>query len=80
MITTSYLDEDGFRVQIGTVVMFTEFCETPDNEGKYYVIREMPNSANTLILSECLIDDHGAVTDVLRECTIEVEPWKIGAI
>ena len=80
METTWYLDEDGFRVEIGTVVMFTEFCETPDTAGKYYVIREMPNSANTLILSECLIGDNGEVTDVLRETTIEVEPYKIGAI
>lgn len=80
METTWYLDEDGFRVEIGTVVSFTEFCETPDTEGKTYVIREMPNSGNTLILSECLIDDKGAATDILRESTIEVKPFQIGAI
>lgn len=80
METTWYLDEDDFRVEIGTVVQFTEFCCTPDNEHKYYTIREMPNSGNTLILSECLIGDNGEVTDILREATIEVEPWKIGAI
>lgn len=78
--TTWFLDEDDFRVEIGTVVMFTEFCETPDTAGKMYVIREMPNCGDTLILSECLIDDNGAPTDILRESTIEVEPWRIGAI
>jgi hypothetical protein len=75
------MDEDGFRVEIGTVVQFTEFCETPDTAGKYYVILKMPNLANTLILSECDIDDKGHVAAIINpERTIEVEPWKIGAI
>jgi len=76
----SYLDEDGFRVGIGTVMQFTEFCSTPDNEDKYYVVLELPNCGNTVILAECLIGDEGEVTDTLRESHIEVEPWKIGAI
>jgi hypothetical protein len=80
MDATYYLDEDDFRVEIGTVVSFREEFDDPDMPGKTYVIRRMPNLGDTLILSECLIDDNGAVTDILRESTIEVEPWKIGAI
>jgi hypothetical protein len=72
--------QDDFRVEIGTVVSFREEFDDPDMPGKTYVIRRMPNLGDTLILSECLIDDNGAVTDILRESTIEVEPWKIGAI
>lgn len=75
----SYLDGDDFRVEIGTIMQFTEFFATPDTECKYYVVRRLPNLGNTVILCECLIDDTGAVAE-LRESCIEVEPWKIGAI
>lgn len=75
-----YLDEDDFRVEIGTVVMFTEFYETPDTEGKYYRVDRLPNLGNTVIMSECLIGEYGEVTDILPNSGIEVEPWKIGAI
>jgi len=75
-----YLDKDDFRVQIGTVVGYEENFLTPDNEDKYYVVVRLPNLGNTVIMSECLINDNGEATDILREATIEVEPWKIGAI
>ena len=76
----SYRDKDDFLVEIGTVVAYEEAFLTPDNETKTYVVRRMPNLGDTLILSECLIGDNGEVTDILSEETIEVEPWRVGAI
>ena len=74
----SYRDKDDFLVEIGTVVAYEAFSSS-DNETKTYVVRRMPNLGDTLILSECLIGD-GEVTDILSEETIEVEPWRVGAI
>lgn len=80
MTSGAFQDMNDNLVDIGTVVAFTEFCETPDTEGKTYIVREMPNCGDTVIMAECLIGDEGEVTDILRESPITVKPFQIGAI
>lgn len=81
----SYYDEDGYKVQIGTVVAFNENFATPDNEDKTYKILEMPNCADTLIIRE--ITDYSYDSDTGDETyvevpnsDIEVKPYQVGAI
>lgn len=80
MDATYYLDKDGYKVCIGAIVGYEENFLTLDNRDKLYVIREMPNLANTVIMRECRMDDKGGVIDIPGATDIEVEPWKIGAI
>jgi len=80
METTYYLDKDDFRVEFGTIVGYEEFMLTPDNEDKLYIVVELPNLGNTVIMRECVIDDDWNVVGIVGETLIEVEPWKIGAI
>lgn len=75
-----YLDEDGYKVEIGAIVGYEEEFHTPDNQDKLYVVRRLPNYANTVIMSECHMDDNGCVAGIADARLIEVEPWKIGAI
>lgn len=81
MPTTYYLDQDGYKVEIGAIVGYEENFLTPDNTDKWYVVCELPNMANTVIMRECLVDGEtwqcGGITDTRP---IEVEPWKIGAV
>lgn len=75
-----YLDKDDYKVEIGAIVAYEEFFLTPDNADKLYVVRRLPNYANTVIMHECLMDDKGGVAGITDARGIEVEPWKIGAI
>ena len=81
---SSYLDKDGYKVQIGAIVGYEEYFLNPDNEDKLYVILKMPNYGNTVIMYEIVINqtssgkwDNFCIVD---NTPIEVEPWKIGAI
>lgn len=75
-----YLDKDDFRVEFGTIVGYEENFLTPDNEDKLYIVVELPNMGNTVIMRECVISDDWNVVGIVGETLIEVEPWKIGAI
>lgn len=75
-----YLDEDGYKVEIGAIVGYQENFQNPDNVDKLYIVRRLPNYANTVIMSECLVDDECHFVSITDARLIEVEPWKIGAI
>ena len=80
MVTTYYRDKDDYKVEIGAIVGYEEEFLTSDNRDKLYVVCELPNMANTVIMRECLMDDNGCVAGIVDTRPIEVEPWKIGAI
>jgi hypothetical protein len=80
MSITYYLDKDDFRVEFGTIVGYEEFMLNSDNEDKLYIVVELPNYGNTVIMRECVVDDKCRVIGIVGETLIEVEPWRIGAI
>lgn len=80
MVTTYYLDKDGYKVEIGAIVGYEEEFHTLDNMDKLYIVCSLPNLANTVIMRECLVDDEWLMAGITDTRPIEVEPWKIGAI
>lgn len=76
----SYVDEDGFRVHVGSVVQYAEGYDNPGNSDKYYYIRRMPNFADMIEMSECKIDENGKIIDKTDNLVITVAPYQIGAI
>ena len=88
MTTYAYVGRMGEmdeRVEYGTMVGFQEEfcirCET-DKPCPSYIVLEMPNSGNTVIITEIVFngDESGNYTVIDPNATLEVEPWKIGLI
>lgn len=77
--TYSYRDENDYTIEIGTHV---GFAEEYDKENKTYIVLDLPNLANTVIMTRILYfgDETGNYVVINPNCTIEVESYKIGAI
>lgn len=76
-----YLDEDGYKVEIGTLVGFREEFHTKGNYDKVFTVRKLPNYGDTVIMDMThIVDQAGEMWEISGTTGIEVEPWKIGAI
>lgn len=83
--TYSYQDTEGDTIEIGTHVGFREeFCISCESgiQCPSYIVLDLPNMGNTVIMTEIVYnqDESGQYTVIDPNVTIEVEPWKIGAI
>jgi len=88
--TVAYLDEDGFKVEIGTIMGMNEhFCPCRGNGCEsgcsLYMVVRLPDRANMVELVEVLPtwDEDGIITQMRTVEPIQVislEPWKVGAI
>jgi hypothetical protein len=83
--TFSYVDIEGDTVEIGTMVGFREeFCTScePGIQCPSYIVLDLPNAGNTVVMTEIVFfrDETCRYTVTDPNATLEVEPWKIGAI
>jgi hypothetical protein len=84
-----YLDSNGFKVSVGTVVGWDEmFCDGTEKDTKSYVVRNLPNYADMVEMQEIpdtedlsdWSDESANGTKELDTPVISVEPYKVGAI
>lgn len=86
MTSGAFTDYNGYLVDVGTVVGFTEYFEEYEmsvmngQSDLSYVVLALPDLGNMVEMSPCLLGEEGDITDILTEKVISVEPWRIGAI
>jgi hypothetical protein len=76
MSNGAFQDDNGYTVDVGTVVGYREMFSVSDLS---YVVVGLPNLGDMVEMRECDLDESGNPTNV-AEWVITVEPWKIGAI
>lgn len=81
----AFQDNNGFIVDVGTIVGFEEMFDNSDNPEKSYIVVDLPNLGDMVVMSEVrYMYDESDMSDkwvvINPNDQISVEPWKIGAI
>jgi len=82
MCNGDFEDMFGFVVTVGTMVSFTEFYVTPDMPDLVYMVVDLPNCGDMVVMAEISVspDNYEIWEFVTTSPVISVEPWKIASI